>query len=156
LFYINDEQNKKFWDTTASGAFIIPSRTSILETLSKVITSPPKIPPKSTIGAIQNVVFHIRQFGSYHPYLALAVLLATIFGLAGLLRKRMRGFGKFGGSNGGGGGGRGILTGLGSLGGGGAGGGGGAAGYFKLDGKEGLLNGLGVGGGGGGGVEKAD
>lgn len=46
---------------------------------------------------------------------------------------------------GGSGGGLGILNGASGNGG----------GYFKLDGKEGLLNGMGVGGGGGG-TEKAD
>jgi protein disulfide-isomerase len=143
-------QNKQYWDTTLSGAFIIPSRTSILETLGKVTASPPKIPPKSTIGAVENVVFHIRQLGSYHPYLASGLLFAAVFGLSVLLRRRMRSIAR--GSGGGGGGSSSILAGVVAGTGGILNGVVGSAGYFRLDGREGLLNGLGVGGGGGGGA----
>ncbi|RMD42881.1 hypothetical protein DV735_g2242, partial [Chaetothyriales sp. CBS 134920] len=47
---INDEDNRRYWDRTDSGAFIVPSRTSILETLPRVVSHPPRLTPKSTIG----------------------------------------------------------------------------------------------------------
>jgi hypothetical protein len=66
------------------------------------------------------------------------VLFAAIAGLALTLKKKMR---RLAGGSGGGG----ILNGV--------PGNAGGAGYFRLDGKEGLLNGLGVSGGG---TEKSD
>lgn len=138
------EQNRRYWDSTDSGAPITPSRTSILETIPRVVASPPKLTPKSTIGTVEHAFFTIRSFGSWHPYWAVGILVVAIIGLAGLLRRRMRGSG--------------IKLGLGSPGFssglGGGGGGGGGKGYFRLEGKEGLLGGLGLGGGGG--TEKSD
>ncbi|KAG9710340.1 thioredoxin-like protein, partial [Aureobasidium melanogenum] len=43
---INDEDNQRYWDLTSTGNPIVPSRVSILETLPKVVASPPKISPK--------------------------------------------------------------------------------------------------------------
>lgn len=49
---INDEDSGRYWDNTITGNPIIPSRTSILETIPKVVISPPKIKPKLTISRV--------------------------------------------------------------------------------------------------------
>lgn len=46
---INDQDSGRYWDNTITGNPIIPSRTSILETIPKVVVNPPKIKPKLTI-----------------------------------------------------------------------------------------------------------
>lgn len=66
------------------------SRTSILETLPKVISQSPALKPKSTIGSIQLLVFDIRGAISSHKILSIVIIIATVlFGLA-LLRRRIR------------------------------------------------------------------
>jgi protein disulfide-isomerase len=66
------------------------SRTSILETLPKVISSPPALKPKSTIGSIQLLIFDISGAISSHKILSIIVLIGTVlFGLA-FLRRRIR------------------------------------------------------------------
>jgi protein disulfide-isomerase len=103
-------QNRRYWDTTESGAYIVPSRTSILETLPKIVNSPPKLKPKSTIGAFENIIFQIRNFGTYHPFLTVGVLILAVAALVVILKNGMqKGFGRS------------------------------ASGFFRLDGKEGLL-----------------
>ncbi|KAL2406041.1 hypothetical protein ABEF93_001734 [Exophiala dermatitidis] len=109
---INDEDNRRYWDVTDSGAYIMPSRTSILETLSRIVANPPKLTPKSTIGTFENILFRIRNFGTYHPYLSFGVLILTVVALLYVLKNGTslkKNFGKSG------------------------------SGYFHLDEKEGLL-----------------
>ena len=105
-------QNRRYWDLTDTGNFIVPSRTSILETLPRVVSSPPRLTPKSTIGAFENVIFQIRNFGTYHPWLSIIVLIGAILGLFSIMKNGSR-IKQFGGQNG----------------------------YIRLDGKEGLLGG---------------
>ncbi|KIY01005.1 uncharacterized protein Z520_03671 [Fonsecaea multimorphosa CBS 102226] len=109
---INDEDNRRYWDVTDSGAYIMPSRTSILETLPRIVANPPKLTPKSTIGAFENVFFQIRNFGTYHPYLSFGLLIISVVMLFWVLRN---------GST--------IKRTLSRN----------SSGYFHLDGKEGLL-----------------
>jgi len=87
---INDEDNKQYWDTTITGNYIIPSRTSILETIPKVVSSPPKIKPKYTVSKIEKLIFDIRGVGAEHSYLTVGLLIVIV--LAGLHfgRRRMR------------------------------------------------------------------
>ena len=66
------------------------SRTSILETIPKVVTSPPKIKPKSTIGSFEKFFFDIRGAISGHPYLSVGLLLGLLLGTASWGRGRMR------------------------------------------------------------------
>jgi protein disulfide-isomerase len=114
LAYIN--QNKHYWDVTTTGEPIRPSRTSILETLSKVVANPPKISPKSTAGAFSRFFLQIKNFCSGHPWLALGMAIGLVLAAAifGKNRMRRRSFGNTGS-------------------------------YFQLDGKEGLLGGGGQG-----------
>ncbi|KAJ2902048.1 Thioredoxin domain-containing protein 5 [Zalerion maritima] len=85
---INDEDNKRYWDETITGNPIVPSRTSILETLGKVTATPPKIKPKLTISSIEKVFFDIRMTFVEHPYLCGASI--TGFFLAALIWYRGR------------------------------------------------------------------
>ncbi|OQE32099.1 hypothetical protein PENSTE_c001G05914 [Penicillium steckii] len=120
---VNDEDNRRYWDTASSGAPVMASRTSILETIPLVISSPPKLAAKSTIGTLETFFFYTRSFLSSHPILffillGLTVAVATIFGRGRFLRRAGLGRGGIiGNTNGGGGG------------------------FFHLDGKEGILNG---------------
>lgn len=71
-----------------------------------------RLTPKSTIGAFENVIFQIRNFGTYHPYLSIVVLIAAVVGLFFVLRNGQI-----------------IKKTLSRS----------SSGYFKLDGKEGGL-----------------
>ncbi|KAF2261511.1 thioredoxin-like protein [Lojkania enalia] len=82
-------QNHRYWDTTITGEPIRPSRTYILETISKVISNPPKIPSKSSTGTIESFFRNTRQFIGHHPWLSLGMAIGFV--LAALLgRSRMR------------------------------------------------------------------
>ncbi|KAM0795147.1 hypothetical protein BDR22DRAFT_814057 [Usnea florida] len=113
---INDEDNRRYWDTTISGAPIMPSRTSILETIPKVISSPPKISSKSSTGFIQRIFFGLRGAATGHPWVSLGMLIGIVIGTLIWGRGRMK-MGKKRNSGG----------------------------FFQLDGKEGFLNGGGYG-----------
>lgn len=99
------------------------SRTSILETIPLVISSPSKLSPKSTVGTFETFFFYTRSFISSHPilffvFLGLTVAVATFLGRGRLMRRSGLGRGGIlGNTNNGGGG------------------------FFHLDGKEGFLNG---------------
>lgn len=117
---INDQDNRRYWDTASSGAPIMASRTSILETIPLVVASPSKLSPKSTIGTFETILFFTRSLIGSHPILFFIILgavvaVATIFGRGRLRRGAARG-GIIGNTNNNGG-------------------------FFHLDGKEGFLNG---------------
>ncbi|KAH8691302.1 putative disulfide isomerase [Talaromyces proteolyticus] len=122
---INDEDNRRYWDSSSSGANIMVSRTSILETIPLVISDPPKLKSKSTIGLFEATFFHTRSFISNHPILSIIIFIVTIIASFVAYRKRSFRRSNFGYNNGG-------ILGYGNSSGGG---------FFKLDGKEGLLNG---------------
>jgi protein disulfide-isomerase len=66
------------------------SRTSILETLPKVVISPPKIKPKSTISSFEKFFFDIRGAISGHPILSIGFIAGMV--VSGFVwgRKRLR------------------------------------------------------------------
>jgi protein disulfide-isomerase len=66
------------------------SRTSILETIPKVISSPPVIRPKSSIGSFEKLIFDIRGAIGGHRILSLGIFLASVFGGFVFVRRRMR------------------------------------------------------------------
>lgn len=113
---INDEDNHRYWDTTISGASIMPSRTSILETIPKVVASPPKISAKSSTGVIQRIFFGLRGAATGHPWVSLGMLIGIVIGTLIWGRGRMKSGKKRN-----------------------------SGGFFQLDGKEGFLNGGGNG-----------
>jgi len=77
---INDEDSRRYWDTTITGNPIVPSRTSILETIPKVVANPPRIQPKLTISSLEKVFFDIRGAASEHPYLTIGLIGGAILG----------------------------------------------------------------------------
>lgn len=83
-------QNRRYWDQTITGNYIIPSRTSILETLNKITASPPKIKPKLTISSFEKIFFDIRMSFSEHPYLSVGCVLGIALGCASWFRGRLR------------------------------------------------------------------
>ncbi|KAH8911488.1 thioredoxin [Coniochaeta sp. PMI_546] len=87
---INDEDNRRYWDQTITGNYIIPSRTSILETLNKVTASPPKIKPKLTISSFEKIFFDIRVTFTEHPFLTVGCILGVALGCASWFRGRLR------------------------------------------------------------------
>jgi len=66
------------------------SRTSILETIPKVVSSPPKIKPKSTIRSIEKFFFNLRGAISGHPFLSVGLIFGIFIGVLWYGRGRMR------------------------------------------------------------------
>lgn len=64
-----------------TGNSIVPSRTSILETLSKVVASPPKLTPKNTNSGISLLLFRIRIAFTRHPLLSTCFTVFVLMGL---------------------------------------------------------------------------
>lgn len=87
------------------------SRTSILETIPKVVSSPPKIKPKSTIGSIEKFFFNLRGAISGHPFMSVGLILGIVGGVLMFGRGRVLGWRRSRG------------------------------GFFRLDEKDGLLGG---------------
>ncbi|KAG0649160.1 disulfide isomerase [Hyphodiscus hymeniophilus] len=87
---INDEDQRRYWDQTITGNPIMASRTSILETIPKVVASPPKIKPKSTIGSFEKFFFNLRGAISGHPYLTVGLFIGILAGASIYGRGRMR------------------------------------------------------------------
>jgi protein disulfide-isomerase len=73
---INDQENHRYWDVTMTGNPIVPSRTSILETLPRIVANPPKIPAKSTTNALGHLWWVIRGRVVGHPIMSLAFFIA--------------------------------------------------------------------------------
>ena len=86
----NTSQNRRYWDTTITGNYIIPSRTSILETIPKVVANPPKIQPKMTISSFEKFFFNIKGAMHSHKYISMLILGGIIFGALYFGRDRLR------------------------------------------------------------------
>ncbi|KAL1858900.1 hypothetical protein Daus18300_009769 [Diaporthe australafricana] len=87
---INDEDNRRYWDQTSTGNYIVPSRTSILETVNKVTAQPPKLKPKLTISSFEKIFFDMRVTFSEHPFLTLGCVFGLILGSISWFRGRHR------------------------------------------------------------------
>lgn len=86
---INDEDQRRYWDSTISGNSIMASRTSILETIKYVTMSgPSQIKPKSTISRFEKFFFDIRSTIGGHPFLSVGVFIGLAIGVLWVLRKR--------------------------------------------------------------------
>jgi protein disulfide-isomerase len=86
----------------------VPSRVSILETLPKVVISPPKISPKHKNSFFGHLIWTVRSGMSAHPLITLGLVVGLLIGASiwgrGLIR-RGKAFGNTGsfftvGSNG--------------------------------------------------------
>jgi protein disulfide-isomerase len=90
------EQNRRYWDTMLNGKPIAASRTGVLETLPRVLASPPKIAWKSSASTLGAVYYRARASWRAHPWLtamsALAVA-AACFVWWRRQRRRARGHG---------------------------------------------------------------
>jgi protein disulfide-isomerase len=82
-------QNQRYWDTTSTGNPIVPSRTSILETLPKTISNPPKLTPKSSASQLGHIFWYVRTSWSRHPILSF-IGLVGMCGLAVALGRKAR------------------------------------------------------------------
>ncbi|KAK3718406.1 hypothetical protein LTR37_005220 [Vermiconidia calcicola] len=89
---VNDEDNKRYWDNTITGNPIVPSRTSILETLPRIVANPPKIAPKSTTTALGHVWWVVKGQMWEHPIISGAVGV-VLFGVLALWGRRAVGRG---------------------------------------------------------------
>lgn len=75
---INDEDNHRYWDVTMTGNPIVPSRTSILETLPRIVANPPKIAAKSTTNAIGHVWWVVKGQFTEHPLVSASMLIGML------------------------------------------------------------------------------
>ncbi|KAF4636587.1 hypothetical protein G7Y89_g1498 [Cudoniella acicularis] len=87
---INDEDSRRYWDTTISGNAIMASRTSILETIGKVVKSSPEIKAKTTISSFEKFFFDMRGAISGHPFLSIGVITGIVLGVMMWGRGRIR------------------------------------------------------------------
>jgi protein disulfide-isomerase len=101
----------------------LPSRTSILETIPLVISNSSKLKSRSTVGFFEATIFHTKSFIVNHPIISLILFVALAVAATISYRKRNARRAGPGGSGG--------ILGVGNS----------SSGFFKLDGKEGLLNG---------------
>ncbi|KAF2774163.1 thioredoxin-like protein, partial [Teratosphaeria nubilosa] len=85
-----DYDNHRYWDVTMTGNPIVPSRTSILETLPRVVSSPPKLSPKSTTTALGHVWWVVKGQVFEHPLVSTAIAIVTIMGAVILGRRHLR------------------------------------------------------------------
>ncbi len=83
-------QSRRYWDQTITGNYILPSRTSILETIGKITTSPNLIKPKLTISSFEKFFFDIRVTLTEHPFLSAGCIFGVGLGLASWFRGRLR------------------------------------------------------------------
>lgn len=75
---VNDEDNKRYWDVTMTGNPILPSRSSILETLRRIVSSPPKISPKRTMSVFGHAWWVIKGQILEHPFLSAGLGLLSL------------------------------------------------------------------------------
>lgn len=71
----------------------MPSRTSILETLPKVITSPPKLSPKITGSSLSHAWFSIRYMVRHHHRFIVVCAVLLLVGMYVWRRVLRRSFG---------------------------------------------------------------
>ncbi|KAH8735916.1 putative disulfide isomerase [Ilyonectria robusta] len=87
---VNEEDRKRFWDSTSTGNHIMVTRTSIMETLDKVVYGPNPITTKYTISSFEKIFFDIKMSFVDRPFLSCAFVVAAIFGVYSWLRSRSR------------------------------------------------------------------
>ncbi|PHH81338.1 hypothetical protein CDD82_999 [Ophiocordyceps australis] len=87
---INDEDNRRYWDNTVTGNHILVSRTSIMETLDKIVYGPNVIKHKLTVSVFEKILLDVRVAFSEHPFLSLGCVAGIGFGLISWLRGRSR------------------------------------------------------------------
>lgn len=84
------KQRRRYWDQTINDNAILASRTSILETIPKVITASPSIKPKSTVGRFEKFFFDIKRAIADHKILSILFLIGGGFGGYVYFKRRVR------------------------------------------------------------------
>ncbi|KPM38882.1 hypothetical protein AK830_g7673 [Neonectria ditissima] len=87
---INEEDRKRYWDSTSTGNHIMVSRTFIMETLDKIIYGPNPIPTKYTISSFEKFFFDIKMSFVDRPFVSCGFVVAVIFGVYTWIRGRGR------------------------------------------------------------------
>lgn len=85
-----DHDNHRYWDNTMTGNAIVPSRTSILETLPRVVANPPKIAPKRTTTALGHVWWVVKGQVVEHPLVSTGVAIGIVIGVFIFARRHLR------------------------------------------------------------------
>ncbi|KAI6785102.1 uncharacterized protein J7T54_006744 [Emericellopsis cladophorae] len=84
-------QSRQYWDQTATGNYIMVSRTAISESLDKIVYGPSTIKAKLTVSLIEKFFLDIRKTFVRHPYLSVGsvggLLLAAWIWLRGRVRR---------------------------------------------------------------------
>ncbi|KAG6023946.1 hypothetical protein E4U41_001901 [Claviceps citrina] len=87
---INDEDNRRYWDQTVTGNYIMVSRTSIMETLDKIVYGPHVIKYKLTVSTVEKIFFDIKTAFVEHPFLSMGCVTGLTFGFVSWYRSRSR------------------------------------------------------------------
>lgn len=90
MFLLTRVQNRRYWDLTITGNNIVPSRTSIMETIGKVTVTPPIIKPKLTISGVEKVFFDFKMTSFEHPWLTLGCFSGIAIAALSWFRGRLR------------------------------------------------------------------
>lgn len=72
-----------------TGNPIVPSRTSILETIPRVLANPPKIPAKSSASTIGTIFYRVRSTWRSHPWFSSIMFIFFLIG-GYILARRLR------------------------------------------------------------------
>ncbi|KOS18346.1 Uncharacterized protein ESCO_003043 [Escovopsis weberi] len=87
---INDQDRRKYWDRTVTGNYILVSRTSILETLDKVVYNPHALQAKLTVSYPEKILLDFRSAFTDHLYLTLICIALLAYGTLTWYRGRSR------------------------------------------------------------------
>jgi protein disulfide-isomerase len=83
-------QSRQYWDQTATGNYIMVSRTAISESLDKIVYGPNTIKAKLTASLIEKFFLDIRKGFIKHPYLSVGSVLGLLLAAWIWLRGRVR------------------------------------------------------------------
>jgi len=78
---VNDEDGQRYWDVTATGHPITPSRTSILETLRQIVSHSPRVSSNTKLTVIGHLLWVIRRHIVEHPIISAGLALLLIFAI---------------------------------------------------------------------------
>jgi protein disulfide-isomerase len=78
-----------YWDQTATGNYIMVSRTAISESLDKIVYGPNTIPAKLTISRISKLFRDLGSSFVRHPFMGVAAIIGTlVLAYVGFRRRR--------------------------------------------------------------------
>lgn len=82
-----EHDNHRYWDNTETGNPIVPSRTSILETLPRVVSNPPRISSKSTTTFLGHAWWVFKGQLFEHPKVSIGVAIGVAIGMGIVVRR---------------------------------------------------------------------